>query len=172
MYERNPRQHTRNCWNFLRLFNTSCVGFHDLTTKGFMNFIHGGFEAGSPTFREKVFARHVSLDFDHFVVSIFTLFHAQKNLASLEVPIEGQQLLELVGDKVQQRLIGIKMDGMNLYLHRSRGLVPLRISMVQRRSFMKLLQLCCRVLRVHLRGGQTGMSEQVLDRGQFSASVE
>ena len=93
----------------------------------------------------------MGFDFNHFVVARLALFNPQKDLTTLDVTIEGEELLEFGIDKIQKRLVSIEMNGVDLNLHRTRRLVPLRVPMVQWRSFMKLLQLCCRVLRVHLR---------------------
>ena len=131
------------------------MGLHDLASQGFMNLVHGCLEADGTALGEQIFSWNMGFDFNHFVVARLALFNPQKDLATLNVTVESEELLEFGIDKVQERLVSIEMNGVNLNLHRTRSLVPLRIPMVQWRSFVELLQLCCRVLRVHLRRRQT-----------------
>ena len=171
MYETNPRQRTRGALIFLQRLEASSMGLHDLASQGFMNFVHGRLEADCATLCEQILSWHMSLDFNHFVVACLALFNPQKDFATLDVTVEGEELLEFGIDKIQKCLISIKMNGVNLNLHRMRRLATLRIPMVQWRSLVELLQLCCRVLRVHLRRRQTGVTKEILDCSKFSSSV-
>ena len=172
MYETNPRPRTRRALIFLRRLAASRMGLHDLTSQGFVNVVHGRLEADCTALGEQILSWHMGFDFNHFVVARLALFNTQKDLTTLDVTIEGEELLEFCIDKIQKRLVSIEMNGVNLNLHRTRRLVTLRIPMVQWRSLVELLQLCCRVLRVHLRRRQTCMAEEILDGREFGPSIQ
>ena len=171
MYERNRCVSARKKGKFLERLERSRVRLHHLPSQGLMHFIHGRFKTDCSALCEEIFARHMCFHFDHLILTRITLLYTKKNFTVLQLIVERQQLLQLRLDEVEQCLVGIKMDGMNLNLHPTTRLMLPRCSLIQRRSVVKLLQLCCRVLGVHLRRRQTGMAKKVLDRRQFGAAI-
>ena len=121
MYERNPRDFSRRVRKILGSRIRSGVHLHDLASERFRNFVHGRFETHCMAFRKQVFARYMGLHFHHFVFPRITLFDTEKHFTILDLVVEGQQLLELGRHKVQQRAVGVKMNGMNLNLHKATG---------------------------------------------------
>jgi hypothetical protein len=88
-----------------------------LPAQGLYGLITSSFKTGSLSLGKQVSPRDVQLDFRDFVSLFPILLNAEKHFTGNQVIVKCGQLLETALNEIEQTLIGVKMNGVNLYLH-------------------------------------------------------
>ncbi len=97
-----------------------------LTTQRLHDLITSPFKGGCISFGKQISPGNMDLDFRYFIAFLVVFVEAEEYLTRNQMVVKGCQLLHLGVNESQELLVGIEMNGVNLYLHDAEIKVPHR----------------------------------------------
>lgn len=106
----------------------------------------------------QIVARNIQVNFHHFILRRWVVVYLEKNIGADDVIEKLFQFVQSLLNEVHQLLIYPEIDGLHLHFHNDSFMAPRMGAVIHR------FDLLYGIVRIHLRGRQAGMTQQLFYR--------